>query len=162
MSHTHTQSHAHVYRAKPWQGSKLIKLTAADVQTNRLQDWGAAVLMAIGGAASASVCWCDGWMCVVTRINCSPQCDDRCYGTQANQCCHPECAGGCDGPTKNDCWVCVVLTCSLKKSNWWFAAWCICIAQCVTRWYARLWLLCIVSSHLYPSIPINQTINTEL
>ena len=50
----------------------------------------------------------DQWLCVVTKLNCSPQCDDRCYGTQANQCCHPECAAGCDGPTKNDCWVCFV------------------------------------------------------
>jgi len=80
-----------------------IGLTLARVVDDWLIDWivndvdRSAVLVAVTG---------EWWLCTVTKLSCSPQCDDRCYGTQANQCCHPECAGGCDGPTKNDCWVC--------------------------------------------------------
>ena len=39
----------------------------------------------------------------VTRLGCSEQCDDRCYGDLPNECCHPECIGGCTGPLKSDC-----------------------------------------------------------
>jgi hypothetical protein len=41
---------------------------------------------------------------------CSQNCDDRCFGTEPNECCHPECAAGCDGSRKTDCFVCFFLS----------------------------------------------------
>ena len=54
-------------------------------------------------------CWGEGKnMCqnLNHRIVCSQNCDDRCFGTEPNECCHPECAAGCDGSRKTDCFAC--------------------------------------------------------
>uniref|UniRef100_A0A8C4QW65 receptor protein-tyrosine kinase n=2 Tax=Eptatretus burgeri TaxID=7764 RepID=A0A8C4QW65_EPTBU len=39
---------------------------------------------------------------------CAKQCDGRCHGPDANQCCHQHCASGCRGPLDTNCFACRV------------------------------------------------------
>lgn len=41
----------------------------------------------------------------MTRLHCPRQCDSRCYGSRATECCNVECAGGCTNGTSYDCLV---------------------------------------------------------
>ncbi|XP_063411698.1 epidermal growth factor receptor-like [Mytilus trossulus] len=57
----------------------------------------------------AKQCWGEGPdMC--QNLNhaavCSYECENRCFGSDPNQCCHPECAAGCRGLKHTDCYAC--------------------------------------------------------
>lgn len=41
-----------------------------------------------------------------TRMLCKVECEDRCYGYEANQCCQTTCSGGCYGTGKDQCFAC--------------------------------------------------------
>lgn len=55
------------------------------------------------------MCWGPGpgWCQKLNHATiCSQMCEERCFGTEPNECCHAECAAGCRGPKRTDCYAC--------------------------------------------------------
>lgn len=77
--------------------------------------WGSSVLFNIlleRCDANCSYCWGPGPEECQERnkVTCAPQCDHRCFGPGAHECCKLGCLAGCSGPVDTDCWVSTIPT----------------------------------------------------